>query len=201
MVSGILLLISKPIRQGDVIVFEQSFGGSTWGWITEIGLSYVHLETRSGSLLLIPNEVFVTQKIENLSFSNNLVRLNILFGISYESDLKKAIALAISAAMSIDRILKIPEPKCFVSEFGDSTINLQLLVWIDDPKNGMANVKDAVLLAAWDSFHANGIEIAFPQRDLHIKSAVPLKIIKDSPQPLEKDAPANEGREDKLGKE
>jgi small-conductance mechanosensitive channel len=184
-----------------VINFEQNFGGSTWGWITEIGLSYVHLETRSGSLLLIPNEVFVTQKIENLSFSNNLVRFNILFGISYESDLKKAIALAISAAMSIDRILKIPEPKCFVSEFGDSTVKLQLLVWIDDPKNGMANVKDAILLAVWDSFHANGIKIAFPQRDLHIKSAVPLEISKDSPQPLEKDAPANEGREDKLGKE
>jgi small-conductance mechanosensitive channel len=198
MVSGILLLISKPIRQGDVIVFEQSFGGSTWGWITEIGLSYVHLETRSGSLLLIPNEVFVTQKIENLSFSNNLVRFNILLGISYESDLKKAIALAISAAMSIDRILKIPEPKCFVSEFGDSTVKLQLLVWIDDPKNGMANVKDAVLLAVWDSFHANGIEIAFPQRDLHIKSAVPLKILKDNPQAVVKDSPEITGDGEKL---
>jgi small-conductance mechanosensitive channel len=200
MVSGILLLISKPIRQGDVIVFEQSFGGTTWGWITEIGLSYVHLETRSGSLLLIPNEVFVTQKIENLSFSDNLVRLNILFGISYESDLKKAITLAISAAMSIDRILKIPEPKCLVSEFGDSTVNLQLLVWINDPKNGMANVKDAVLLTVWDSFHANGIEIAFPQRDLHIKSAVPLNIFNNSPQPVVKDSPTNEGRTDKHSK-
>ena len=65
----------------------------------------------------------------------------------------------------------------------------------------MANVKDAVLLAVWDSLHANGIEIAFPQRDPHIKSAVPLKIIKDGPRPIEKDAPTNEGRGDKLGKE
>jgi small-conductance mechanosensitive channel len=77
-------------------------------------------------------------------------------------------------------------------EYGDSTVNLQLRVWIDDPKNGLGNVKDAVLMAVWDSFHANDIEIAFPQRDLHIKDAVPLKILKDNPQPVEKDAPANE---------
>jgi small-conductance mechanosensitive channel len=143
----------------------------------------------------------VTQKIENLSYDDNQVRLHIPIGISYGSDLKKAIALAVQAAMSIDRILKVPEPKCLVVEYGDSTVNLELRAWIDDPKNGIGNVKDAVLLAVWDSFHTNGIEIAFPQRDLHLKSAVPLKILKDNPQPVVKDAPANEGREDKLGKE
>jgi small-conductance mechanosensitive channel len=198
LISGILLLMSKPIRQGDVIVFEPSFGGIKYGWIIQIGLSYVHLQTRSGSVLLIPNEVFVTQKIENLSFSDNLVRLNISIGISYGSDLKKAITLAVQAAMSIDRILKIPEPKCLVREFGDSTVNLQLRVWINDPKNGIANVKDAVLLAVWDRFHANGIEIAFPQRDLHIKSAVPLKILKDNAQPVAKDSLEVTGNSEKL---
>jgi small-conductance mechanosensitive channel len=143
--------------------------------------------TRDGSLLLIPNEVFVTQKIENLSYSDNLLRLNIPFGISYGSDLEKAIILAVSAAMSINRVLKIPEPKCLVREFGDSTVNLQLRVWINDPQNGMGNVKDAVLLAVWDSFHKNGIEIAFPQRDLHIKEAVPVKIMKDNPTRTSRD--------------
>jgi small-conductance mechanosensitive channel len=198
MVSGILLLISKPIRQGDVIAFEQSFGGAKYGWIKQIGLSYVQVETRSGSLLLIPNEVFVTQKIENLSYNDNLVRLNIAIGISYGSDLNKAKTLALSAAMSIDRILKVPEPKCLVMEYGDSTVNLQLRVWINDPKNGIGNVKDAVLMAVWDSFHANGIEIAFPQRDLHLKSAVPLKISKDNGQPVAKDSLEVTGNSEKL---
>jgi small-conductance mechanosensitive channel len=201
LISGIMLLISKPIRQGDMIAFPKGFGGASWGWITQMGLNYVQVATRHGSLLLIPNEVFVTQKIENLSYDDNHVRLHIPIGISYGSDLKKAIALAVQAAMSIDRILKVPEPKCLVVEYGDSTVNLELRAWIDDPKNGIGNVKDAVLLAVWDSFHTNGIEIAFPQRDLHLKSAVPLKILKDNPQPVVKDAPANEGREDKLGKE
>ena len=180
MVSGIMLLISKPIRQGDVIALEKGYAGSSYGWITQIGLIYVQMETRSGSLLLIPNEVFVTQKTENLSYSDNLLRLNIPFGISYGSDLKKAITLAVSAAMSIGRILKVPGPKCLLREFGDSTVNLELRVWINDPQNGIANIKDAVLLMVWDSFHENDIEIAFPQRDLHIKDAVPVKIIKDN---------------------
>jgi small-conductance mechanosensitive channel len=196
-VSGIMLLISKPIRQGDVIAFEKGFTGATWGWINRIDLLYVHVATRNGSLLLVPNEVFVTQKIENLSYDNNRVRLNIPFGIAYESDLNKAKALALSAAGSIDRILKIPEPKCFVLEYGDSTVNLDLLVWIDDPKNGILNVKDAVLMAVWESFHANGITIAFPQHDLHIKDAVPLKIIKDSPQPDTKNSVEGSGTKTK----
>jgi small-conductance mechanosensitive channel len=73
-----------------------------------------------------------------------------------------------------------------------------LRFWIDDPKNGLVNVKDVVLLAVWDSFHANDIEIAFPQRDLHIKSAVPLTISKDSPQPVVKDSLEVTGDGEKL---
>ena len=180
LVSGIMLLLRKPVRVGDVIAFEKSVFGANYGWITDIGSLYVHVTTRDGNLLLIPNESFVTQKIENLSLNNNLVRLNIPFGISYTSDLKKAIALSVSAAMDIGRVLKNPGPKCLISEFGDSTVNLILRVWINDPQNGIANVKDAVLSEIWDSFHANGIEIAFPQRDLHIKDSVPLRIYRES---------------------
>lgn len=199
LISGIMLLISKPIRQGDVITFEKSFEGISWGWITQMGLNYIQVATRNGSLLLIPNEVFATQRTENLSYDDNLVRLILPIGVSYESDLNKAKALALSAATSIDRILKTPEPKCYVVEYGDSTVNLELRVWIDDPKNGIGNVKDAVFMAVWDSFHANGIEIAFPQRDLHIKSAVPFNILKDNAQPVVKDFLENTGNKGNEG--
>ena len=174
-----MLLIRKPVRMGDVIAFEKSVFGAHCGWITEIGLMYVHVATRDGTLLLIPNESFVTQKIENLSISDNLVRLTIPFGVSYKSDLKKAVSLSVSAAMNIARVLKNPGPNCLINEFGDSTVNLMLRVWINDPQNGIANVKDAVLSEIWDSFHANGIEIAFPQRDLHIKDSVPVRICQE----------------------
>ena len=89
LVSGIMLLIGKPIRQGDMIAFEKGFAGASWGWIALMDLMYVLVATRSGSLLLVPNEVFLTQKIENLSPDNNRVRLNIPFGIAYESNLNK----------------------------------------------------------------------------------------------------------------
>lgn len=80
----------------------------------------------------------------------------------------------------------------------DSLMDLQVRLWINDPKNGIGHVKDAVFLAVWDSFHANDIEIAFPQRDLHIKSAVPLQISKDSPQPVAKDSPEVTGKKGRL---
>ena len=193
LISGIMLLISKPIRHGDVIVFTKISGDAGWGWITGMNLNYVQVATRRGTSLLIPNSVFMTQQTENLSYDDVSIRLNIPFGIAYESDLSKAKTLALSAATGIDRILKNPEPKCLVMEYGDNTVNLELRVWIDDPKNGIDNVKDAVFMAVWDSFHANGIEIAFPQRDLHIKSAVPFKISKDSPQPIAEESPENPG--------
>ena len=185
MVSGMMILLRKPIQQGDVVAFEKDYAQGGWGWITDIGLLYVKVATRRGVLLLIPNEDFLSHKIEKLTFDDERLRLAIPFGISYASDLKKAITLAVAAAQKIDRILKTPAPKCLVTAFGDSTVNLELRVWISDPKNGMGSLKNKILLALWDSFHENGIEIAFPQRDLHIKSAVPLKVFREDTPPVE----------------
>lgn len=182
LVCGIMLLISKAVREGDVISFEKSSWGASYGWITEIGLIYVQVAVRDGSRLLIPNENFVTQKIQNLSLNDNLLRLKIPFGISYNSDLNKAKLLSVSSAMDISRVLKNPGPICRLQEFGDSTVNFELRVWINDPQNGITSVKDAVLSEIWDRFHADGIEIAFPQRDLHIKDSVPLKIYSEVSQ-------------------
>jgi small-conductance mechanosensitive channel len=72
--------------------------------------------------------------------------------------------------------LPTPEPVCLLKELGDSTVDLELRVWINDPENGLSNVKSSVLLAVWDTYHANNIKFAFPQRDLHIKSNVPSPI-------------------------
>ena len=74
-------------------------------------------------------------------------------------------------------------------------------VWIDDPENGISNVRDAVLKAVWDSFYANGVEIALRQRDLHIKSAVPLEISRGNARPVAKNAPTNEEQKNHRGKD
>jgi small-conductance mechanosensitive channel len=177
LVSGIVLLIRKPINQGDVILMEKGFKRFLkTGQIKEIGLLYIHLSTRNGTEELIPNEVFLTQKIVNASRGNKRLRIRIPFGISYESDLHQAMTLAKEAAKSVHRVLTTPEPKCRLIELGESTVNLELRVWIIDPQNGVTNVTSEVLLAVWDIFHAKDIKFAFPQRDVHIKSVVPVKI-------------------------
>ena len=137
LVSGIVLLIRKPINQGDMILIEEGFGSiSGFGRIKDLGLLYVHVSTRDGTSEFIPNETFVTQKIVNASRTKKQIRLHIPFGISYASDLHQAMALANEAAKSIDRVLTTPEPVCLFQELGDSTVNLELRVWINDPQNG-----------------------------------------------------------------
>jgi len=176
-VSGIALMIRKPINQGDVLLMPEGTVNMPKSVVVkEIGLIYIHVYTRDGTEELIPNESFVTQKIVNASLPVKPIRIRIPFGISYSSDLQQAMALALEAAQSVNRILPTPEPVCLLKELGDSTVNLELRMWISDPENGLNNVKSSVLLAVWDTFHSNNIEFAFPQRDLHIKSNLPFKM-------------------------
>lgn len=92
-------------------------------------------------------------------------------GISYKSDVHLAMALCLQAANSVSRVLANPEPRCLLTGFGDSSVQLETRIWIDDPANGRANVIHEVLLQVWDLFHENGVEIPFPQRDLHLRSS------------------------------
>ncbi|HKK17976.1 MAG TPA: mechanosensitive ion channel domain-containing protein, partial [Opitutales bacterium] len=165
-ISGIILLTDNSIKPGDVIEIE-----GTYGWINNLRARYASVITRDGTEHLIPNEEFITQKVTNWSFTDNLVRQRIPIGVSYGSDPHKCIEIVLEAARSIERVLENPAPACLLTGFGDSSVDVELRIWIADPANGIANVKSAVLLAVWDAFKANGIEIPFPQRDLHIKSS------------------------------
>jgi small-conductance mechanosensitive channel len=165
LVSGVILLMDRSIKPGDVIAIN-----NTYGWINYLGARYVSVITRDGSEHLIPNEELITQRVENWSYSNDLVRLRIPIGISYDSDPRAAIALCVEAAEMVPRIILQPEPRCQLVRFGDSSVDLELRVWINDPQNGRGNVISEVLLGVWDRFHENGISIPYPQRDLHLRS-------------------------------
>ena len=170
LVSGILLLLDKSIKPHDVIAVN-----GTYGWVVSLRARYVSVRTRDGTEHLIPNEELITQRVENWSHSDRVVRLRVPIGVSYQSDLRKATEVCLQAARDVERVLADPPPRCLVTGFGDSSVSLELRIWIDDPQAGRANVINDVLLNVWDGFHANQIEIPFPQRDLHLKSsAVPL---------------------------
>ena len=160
--SGIILLADKSIKPGDVITVGESFG-----WVGSMGARYTSVVTRDGREYLIPNEDFVTQRVINWSYSNAEVRLDVEFGVAYASDPHKVIALALEAVKSIPRLLPTPTPVCYLKAFGNSSLDFILRFWIRDPIDGLTNVRGAVMLALWDAFKREGIEIPFPQRDLN----------------------------------
>ena len=166
LMSGLTLLMDKSIKPNDVIAV-----GGTYGWIVSLGARYTAVRTRDGVEHLIPNEELIAQRVENWSHSDTAVRLKIPLGVSYKSDVRLAMRLCVDAAGGVDRVLVTPEPRCLLRGFGDSSVNLEIRIWIDDPQEGRSSVISQVLLGVWDRFHEHGVEIPFPQRDLHLKSS------------------------------
>ncbi len=166
LISGVILLVDKSIKPGDII----SVGG-TYGWVTALGGRYVSVVTRDGVEHLIPNETLISEPVENWTHTQRRTRLKVDLIVHHDSDLRQAIALCEDAARACERVLPEPEPKCLFVEFGDSALKLQLRFWIGDAQNGVQNVKSDVLLQIWDRFKQHGVRVPFPQRDLHIRSS------------------------------
>ncbi|MFC1746880.1 mechanosensitive ion channel family protein [Candidatus Neomarinimicrobiota bacterium] len=180
-ISGIILLTDESIKPGDVIQV-----GTVYGWISSLRGRYVSVVTREGHEYLIPNEDLITQQVVNWSYTDRKVRLTLKAGISYKSDVHLAMSLLLEAAKDMERVLQSPKPLSLLTEFGDSSVDLELRFWIDDPKNGIGNIKSAILLKVWDLFKENGIEIPFPQRDLHFiegKAPIQVRLTGENPSP------------------
>ncbi|WP_438810688.1 mechanosensitive ion channel family protein [Roseobacter cerasinus] len=164
LVSGVIILLDKSIKPGDVISL-----GETFGWINALGARYVSVVTRDGREYLIPNEDLITGQVVNWSHSNDFVRLDIYFGTSYGCDPHQVRKLAIEAATGVDRVLEHPKlPVCHIVGFGDSSVDYILRFWIRDPTGGLTNIRGNVYLALWDSFKAHNISIPFPQREVRL---------------------------------
>ena len=165
-ISGIIILLDQSIKPGDTISL-----GNTFGWIRELRARFVSVVTRDGREYLIPNEDFITREVINWSFTDKFVRLDVNFGVSYDADPHEVISVAIEAASSVDRVDSIrKKPVCWMTEFGDSSINFKLRFWIDDPQQGLTNIRGKVLLALWDALKDAGIGIPYPHREIIIKN-------------------------------
>ncbi|MBP0441005.1 mechanosensitive ion channel family protein [Tianweitania sediminis] len=164
-ISGIIILMDRSIKPGDTITV-----GETFGWIRELRARFVSVVTRDGREYLIPNEDFITERVVNWSFTDELVRLDITFGVSYNSDPHLVTKVAIEAASGVARVEADRRPVCWITGFGDSSIDFLLRFWIHDPQQGLTNVRGKVYLALWDAFKANNIEIPFPVRDVILRS-------------------------------
>jgi small-conductance mechanosensitive channel len=167
-ISGIIILMDQSIKPGDTISV-----GQTFGWIRELRARFVSVVTRDGREYLIPNEDFITQQVINWSFSDEYVRLDVPFGVSYSSDPHEVSRLAIEAAEKVRRVDSSRNaPVCWMTGFGDSSLDFLLRFWIRDPQNGLTNIRGQVLLALWDTFKEHGIKIPFPHREVIMKTPV-----------------------------
>ena len=164
LVSGVIILLDKSIKPGDVIEIN-----GTYGWINTLRTRYVSVLTRDRKEILIPNEDFITNNVVNWSFSDTNVRIKANVGIAYDADVEQAIQVCTAAAANIPRVLKNPAAKCLLIGFGDSSIDLQIRFWINDANEGVANVRSQVLLEIWKAFREHKIDIPFPQREITIK--------------------------------
>ncbi|MGP1283037.1 MAG: mechanosensitive ion channel family protein [Parasphingopyxis sp.] len=164
LIAGIILLMDRSIKPGDVIAVGESFG-----WVNKIGVRAVSIITRDGKEHLIPNENLMTEEVENWSYSSLEVRVHIEVGVSYNCDIRLAQEIMVEAALDCKRVLKSPKPNIWLTEFGDSSVNFDVLVWIKDPESGVGNVRSDILNRIWWKFKEHDIEIPFPQRDLHIR--------------------------------
>ena len=171
LIAGIILLMDKSIKPGDVIAVTDAAGNESFGQIRKIGVRAVSVTTRDQREYLIPNENLMINQVENWSYSSKNVRMQVPVGVSYEADMKLAEELMLEAAKSCDRVLKAPPPTVWMAEYGDNSVNFMIHCWIRDPEDGVGNVRSAVLKKLWWLFKENGIEIPFPQRDLHIRSS------------------------------
>ncbi len=168
LISGIILLLDRSIKPGDVIEV-----GQTYGRVNTMGARYASVITRDAMEFLIPNEDLITQQVINWSYSSKNVRLRAPIGVSYDTDIPKALKLIEGAAQEVPRVLSNPAPRCLMRGFGDSAIDLEPRFWIADPEDGCRNVTSEVLVSVWKLFKKEGINVPFPQRDIRVEMVPP----------------------------
>ncbi len=178
LISGIILLLDKSIKPGDVISV-----GDTYGQINQLAARYASVISRDGREYLIPNEDLITSQVINWSYSSPLVRLDLDFGVSYEANPHEVRKLARETAAKHERVETKPPPACHITGFGDSAIEYKMRFWIRDPDNGTVNVRGDIFLMLWDALDEAGIEIPYPHRDVKLREPIQVHWPKPAPDP------------------
>ena len=162
-VSGFVILAERSMRIGDNVRVD-NFEGR----ITDINARYTLIRNLSGRESIVPNEMLITNRVENLSLADPNVWQSTVVSVAYDSDVDLVTRLLLDAATAQPRVLKSPGPSVALSNFGADGLEFTLGYWIGDPENGQLALRSAINLAILSSLRANGIEIPFPQRVVHV---------------------------------
>lgn len=174
-VSGLIILFERPVRKGDWIVV-----GGTEGYVKDIKIRSTRIETFDRSDVIVPNSELISNQVTNWVLTSKSGRAVIPVGVAYGTDVEKVREILLAIAEENTSVVKsgiVPEPAVLFREFGDSSLNFELRVFLYDIENRLKIISE-INFAIYKAFKEQGIEIPFPQRDLHVKS-LPEKFIKD----------------------
>jgi small conductance mechanosensitive channel len=176
LIAGVLLIIDRPFEVGDRIeVWSAPAGSASWGDVIDIGLRATKIRTTDNIVIIIPNNEIMKRDIVNYTIISTKIRVRINIGIAYDADIEKTKEIIIDVAKSVDWISKTPAPKVVVRNFGESSVDLQLRVWIDDARRRMdtiSHVTDKIKT----EFDRQGVEIPYPKRDITITQRAVSKL-------------------------
>jgi small-conductance mechanosensitive channel len=170
-VAGLILLFERPIKVGDRVTV-----GDIEGDVVEINIRSTTIRSLNNIDIIVPNSEFVSSRVVNWSHGDLKIRLDAEVGVSYSSDLDTVLRVLKEVALENQEILREPEPDVLLQEFGDSSWNMRLRAWIDNPKRHLV-VRSDLNCAIVRKFRENGVEIPFPQRDLHLRSPLPTPLV------------------------
>jgi small-conductance mechanosensitive channel len=170
LLAGIILLMDRSIKPGDVIEVSDMAGRESFGQIRKIGIRAISVVTRDKTEYLIPNENLMINQVVNWSYSSRDVRVKAQVGVAYQTDLELAESLMLQAAKDAPRVLTTPEPRVLLMGFGESSVDFEIRFWIDDPEDGVSSVRSDVLKRVWSLFREHDIQIPFPQRDVGFRN-------------------------------
>jgi small-conductance mechanosensitive channel len=168
-VSGVILLVERSLKVGDFVDLESGVRGT----VTEIGVRYTRVTTNSAVDVIVPNSEFTNARVINWTMDDRYRRLNVPFSVAYGSDKNKVREAALAAASAVPQTVtdENRESTVWFTSFGDSALEFDLVVWIGpDSINRPGVTLSAYLWALDDALRERGIEIPFPQRDLHVRS-------------------------------
>jgi len=163
-VSGFVILAERSMRIGDVVRVD-NFEGT----ITEINARYTVIRSQTGRESIVPNEMLITQRVENMSLADSRVHQVINVAVGYESDVEQVMALLAQATLSQPRVLREPAPSISLANFGADGLEFTVGYWINDLENGQGNLRSDINLAILRALRTHGIDIPYPQRVVHTR--------------------------------
>lgn len=163
-ISGVILLVDKSVKPGDLVTIGDSFGR-----ISAMNTRYISVAAGDGRVFLIPNEDLITQKVVNWTYTDKNTLVKVTFGTNYDADPRLVCKLAVEIAAATPRVIKLNPPACLLTEFTEAGMKFSLTFWIADPDAGMDNVRSDVMLSLWDAFKRENIRVAYPVREIHIR--------------------------------